>query len=598
MKEKKIFNLGSEEKFEDCKMIGGNPNGIFNYNRTKHKWAKSLWDNMQERTWFAGHINVSQDKANYGKLSPEVKRTYDLVLAQLITNDSIQTNQLMDKINSYITSPIVNACLAKQAAEECLTEVLTDEGFKPFHLLTLEDNVANYCEDGSIYFAKPTGLTCKVVEDYLYQFSNDDLSYNQKVTPNHRVVHYEHKQNYGKETTYEEEGKLVIKTAEETETGYRKNRFPVSGKLVDRLPTITPFLKQYEDFTLGVVYLLYGIDMEPCNDSSTGFRYTIALSSKRHIEMFKKYLEQQGLVFSVSEYTDPEYGNVVYLFEVEYGKKLDKNLSWVNLKNKDHVWCLSFLRSLQQWHFVVDDDVLVPSMKSEDDDYALFLGTHEAGDKIQALASVCLAKSYTYGRNLYEEDHKNARGYEKHTTNVYSLQNIDKYEALEDPYGDHIDTSIMIVFPSGNMITLDHSYVSGDTINKKAIEYNGKVYCCTVETGMIICKYQRSVFITGNCLHSLSYSIMAEDIAQDTDRIFNMHKHDEELMRKNKAVEEMYNSLYDKEGEPTKEDLLVAFCANQILEELVFPGGFAAMLTIGEQMTGSSQMIAEIMKDK
>lgn len=120
MEEKKIFNLDSEEKFEECRILGGNPSGILNFNKTKHKWAKSLWDNMQERTWFVGHINVSQDKANYGKLRPEYKRTYDLVLAQLITNDSIQTNQLMDKINSYITSPIVNACLSKQSTEEAL----------------------------------------------------------------------------------------------------------------------------------------------------------------------------------------------------------------------------------------------------------------------------------------------------------------------------------------------------------------------------------------------------------------------------------------------------------------------------------------------
>ena len=35
---------------------------------------------------------------------------YDLVLSQLIFMDSLQTNNLMDNINPYITAPEINAC--------------------------------------------------------------------------------------------------------------------------------------------------------------------------------------------------------------------------------------------------------------------------------------------------------------------------------------------------------------------------------------------------------------------------------------------------------------------------------------------------------
>ena len=118
LKPKKIFNQDSNEAFEDAKIIGGNPNGIFNFNKTSHPWATSLYDKMEARTWFVKQVNVGKDKINYPNLSPYEKRSYDLVLAQLIANDSIQTNQLMDRINCYITSPIVNACLARQSSEE------------------------------------------------------------------------------------------------------------------------------------------------------------------------------------------------------------------------------------------------------------------------------------------------------------------------------------------------------------------------------------------------------------------------------------------------------------------------------------------------
>lgn len=118
MKEKKIFNQDSKERFEDAKIIGGNPNGIINFNNNPYNWAYSLYKKMRARFWVPSNIDITKDKINYSKLSPAEKRAYDLILAQLIANDSIQTNQLMDKINAYITSPVVNACIAVQASDE------------------------------------------------------------------------------------------------------------------------------------------------------------------------------------------------------------------------------------------------------------------------------------------------------------------------------------------------------------------------------------------------------------------------------------------------------------------------------------------------
>lgn len=115
---KKIFNQDSQEDFNQARVIGGNPNGIINFNRTPHKFFTNLYKAMVARTWFPQQVNISKDKTNYSQLTPEEKRAYDLVLAQLIANDSIQTNQLMDSINSYITSPVINACIARQASDE------------------------------------------------------------------------------------------------------------------------------------------------------------------------------------------------------------------------------------------------------------------------------------------------------------------------------------------------------------------------------------------------------------------------------------------------------------------------------------------------
>ena len=118
LKPKPIFNQESKEEYQNCTILNGNPNGIINFNKSPHKAAYGMYKTVCSRQWFPSQVNTSKDLQNYVKLTPEEKRAFDLVLAQLITNDSIQTNQLMDGINKYITSPVVNALLAGQAFQE------------------------------------------------------------------------------------------------------------------------------------------------------------------------------------------------------------------------------------------------------------------------------------------------------------------------------------------------------------------------------------------------------------------------------------------------------------------------------------------------
>jgi len=61
---------------------------------------------------------MTQDAKDYKYLTPPEKRMYDLVLSQLIFMDSLQTNNLMDNINPYITAPEINAILSRQSYEE------------------------------------------------------------------------------------------------------------------------------------------------------------------------------------------------------------------------------------------------------------------------------------------------------------------------------------------------------------------------------------------------------------------------------------------------------------------------------------------------
>lgn len=91
---------------------------MLNFTKMKYPWALSLWDTMEGNTWFPKEVQMTGDAKDYKFLTVPEKRMYDLVLAQLIFMDSLQTNNIMDNINPFITAPEVNACLSRQSYEE------------------------------------------------------------------------------------------------------------------------------------------------------------------------------------------------------------------------------------------------------------------------------------------------------------------------------------------------------------------------------------------------------------------------------------------------------------------------------------------------
>lgn len=148
IKIKKLFNLESTEKLDESHMINGNPSGIVDFVRPKRKWARNLFDAMLANTWFPSEANVGQDKAVFNNLDKEIKEVYLKDLAQLIMNDSIQTDQLVEGIKPFITDPIVGQCLTRQAFEESLhtksyatiaEELLSNEEIERLYYLQNED---------------------------------------------------------------------------------------------------------------------------------------------------------------------------------------------------------------------------------------------------------------------------------------------------------------------------------------------------------------------------------------------------------------------------------------------------------------------------
>ncbi|OHD98286.1 MAG: ribonucleotide-diphosphate reductase subunit beta [Sulfurimonas sp. RIFCSPHIGHO2_12_FULL_36_9] len=120
MNRKKIYNPESNENVNDRRIFGGNPTGIFELNDIKYQWAYNLWEMMLNNTWFPKEVDMTRDVSDYKQITQMEKDAYDKALSQLIFMDSLQTNNIMDNINPYVTSPEINLILVRQAYEEAL----------------------------------------------------------------------------------------------------------------------------------------------------------------------------------------------------------------------------------------------------------------------------------------------------------------------------------------------------------------------------------------------------------------------------------------------------------------------------------------------
>jgi ribonucleoside-diphosphate reductase beta chain len=120
MHRKKIYNPESAEHVNDRAIFGGNPTGIFELNNIKYQWAYNLWEVMLNNTWFPKEVDMTRDAIDYKNLTVEEKNAYDKALSQLIFMDSLQTNNIIDNVNPFVTAPEINLILVRQSFEEAL----------------------------------------------------------------------------------------------------------------------------------------------------------------------------------------------------------------------------------------------------------------------------------------------------------------------------------------------------------------------------------------------------------------------------------------------------------------------------------------------
>ena len=119
MDKKKLYNQHGCDSLEET-VIGANPSGLLNFNKSRYEWAGKLYKSMRDCFWTPESVNTASESKNYAKLIKEEKFAYDRVFAQISFLDSMIADSLADNLNGYITNKVLNACIIEQGAQEVL----------------------------------------------------------------------------------------------------------------------------------------------------------------------------------------------------------------------------------------------------------------------------------------------------------------------------------------------------------------------------------------------------------------------------------------------------------------------------------------------
>jgi ribonucleotide reductase beta subunit family protein with ferritin-like domain len=351
----------------------------------------------------------------------------------------LKTKSLLPGLTSVIEYSVRDECCSAD------TEVLTPAGWVEFQHLNPTDKIAQFDPTTKeISFVVPSRIVCNEVNEKLIEFGGEKFPYRAKVTKNHRML-----------TRLDKIDKYKFVYADNVKP-HPKLMVPVAGQAAG----VKTELSDYERFL--IVLQADGFLSERYTGAISGCRpVNFSFAKKRKIDRFTALLDRLGFTYKLT--IDPERGKrseqQKFKVDVPIDNILSKTFDWLDLSEISAAWASEFIEEISHWDGHLPKDIYVNSGK-----YIYYSSTIKANvDIVQAVASLC-------GKNA-----------------TVSVQVDNRQETFSDVYRCYIHNK---------------QEKRMGKVTKTEIDYCGKVYCATVPSGALVIRYQDSVSITGNCLHS------------------------------------------------------------------------------------------------
>lgn len=319
------------------------------------------------------------------------------------------------------------------------TEILTDSGWKLFANLNDADLVAQYNKDGTVEFVNFTNYVNEQYSGDMYHFTSRG-----KVAKYDLMVTPNHRMVRRSKTT----GKLEIFEAKDFTSSHR-NVLPQSGYKKDGNVEFSDIDRLKIAFQADGSFF---VDDEKRNGKKTntkGIRFSLKKErKKKRLEYLFDTLE---IEYTARECSNEKHGCVEYYVKVPIEYNISKTFDWVDVGGVNSEYAQQFINELQFWDGTKKQDSIV---------YSSVIKLNV--DVVSALSSI--------------------GGYRCNITEYF-----DKRENRQPIYIACISK---------------HQYRQGNNIDKNIVQYNGRIYCVTVPSGMIMVRRNGVVSISGNSEHS------------------------------------------------------------------------------------------------
>jgi ribonucleotide reductase beta subunit family protein with ferritin-like domain len=327
------------------------------------------------------------------------------------------------------------------AIEECYvegTEILTPEGWRD--ILEVKKGDIVYQWNGGRLEKTPTlHVTSRQYSGSVIKFHKQ--SHQCIVTPNHNMVSFRNGQRVDE---------LAKDFGVNNPYRYIADSFPYSedkgGKLSD-LERLCVALQA--DGSKLFWYDINGNKLERGKES--GFNYVISLKKKRKIERLRQILDSTNI-----EYKESTNKRGYHNFSLKMGNDVNyKDFSWIDMGKVDKSWAEDFCQELSEWD----------------------------GYKVDGVSSL-IGYSSTNKKCIDVAQHIGIiAGYR---TNI-SVRKDNRKTTYKDTY--------KLAFSKSDGFKRAHS------LRKEWVDYEGRVGCVTVPSGVIMTRYKDKTFVSGNCTH-------------------------------------------------------------------------------------------------
>lgn len=466
--------------------------------------------NFIDKKFISGK-KIKKEKLQYDGLVSCVTVSTGAFVTRYKNSVTVSGNCLLDSVQGRSPNvgflPVVSLTeletwIESWAFFECVaegTEVLTTNGWKDISQVTIDDNVMVYdLNKETVHFEKPKRTTNYQVDNRLMVevVAKQSKQFHQFVTPNHRMpVKTRVKAGQNATRTFVEAGLF----------DYRSHHLaPVSGLLETN--------EEVKELTyLERILIAAQADGSWQPDRYTGSRAgTIPIwftfSKKHKIERLNLLAQLADVTIHELTEAKPRKNNTIKQqkrFKIDFPvDKVPENIkefsTWVKLDEFSSKKAEDFLDEISYW----DSHVHI-SKKGEKT--FTYVSTNKSNvDIVQALAVMC-GKQARYTKLV---DNRKESYLDVHSVNV-----------------------------------VNSMFKDCESIEKKLVPYTGKVYCLETSTGAFVVRYKGTVSITGNTIHSRSYTHIIRNIVNDPSLIFDDIVVNEEILKRAEAISYYYDDL-------------------------------------------------------